>query len=205
MLQRLECSGTQIGTFPENGFEYFKNAVCIDSRGDYWSAVQEATQALPAGKGDYNVLLIISNGDCATCKDPASEEGKETLKEAALGLIRDDIQAIWVITDNVYSCSTVDALNQTSGALGINKTNLKEIPTPKLAKFYTSEDGTRYCGSFSEGFIQTYLVDKITREVSTINLQYSPIGIAGEGIKHTITVKATKRPYSGKDNITLVY
>ncbi len=175
-IKTIRLNNTFVGAFPttaDPAFVKTSDLTCIGANGDYWGAIKNATYALPGGDS-YKVLLIVSEGACTTC----SNQDQTVLREATAGLMRNDINNRFIITED-GNCNKNDVLKSTNDIISTDTINncYKTDQLPDLIK--TIEDGA-----------------------SIIELNYKPFSTFG---KHTVSVTATKRPYSGKGNVTFSY
>ncbi len=199
-MKGIPFNNTHIGFFPGEGF----TGVCSDTKQNYLQAVKDATYALPAGGDNYNALVIIADGDCTISPDcdNGSEEYDELIGDAAKGLNRQDVQTALIFTTNVANCVKDGSLiNFTRGALGISAEQVIDANTG--AAYYKSPDGRRRCEGISDSSYEN-LATTLLPDVAKIKLNYVPY--AGEdGVSHTIAVRATKKPYMGRNEIEIIY
>jgi len=160
---------TYVGFFPtDSAFNQVSVASCSGTEGDYWTAIRNATYSLPAGGGIYKVLLIISDG--------LANPDDEAITDALQGLHRNDLNAVYILTSNPKNCQ--------------NAANVLNLTNAMLAELHT-----KFKGCFNKTLTDTIISDTIGGDVKTIKLDYTPRGDIG---KHNVTVKVTKRPYSGR-------
>ena len=169
-LNGLNFNNTYVGFFPaDSDFKQVSIATCSATGGNYWTAIRNATYSLTAGSENYKALLIVSDG-------LANPDDANVITDAAQGLLRNDLNAIYILTSNTANCN--------------NDTNVLNITSATIAGART-----KFKGCFNKTLTDTIISNTIGGEVKTIKVDYKPIGDIG---RHNVTVKVTKRPYSGR-------
>jgi hypothetical protein len=199
-LNSIKFKDTNIAFFPGSEFFYNKTeANCKYTGGAYWTAIQNATYALPVGEY-YHALVIISDGDNAN--DPTNaEEIENIIGDAVRGLSRQDLQHVEILTSNVANCENNPIINATRVALGIDIV-LRDPANSSIITGYKSADSNKWCKPISQ-FSYQNLADTFAFDVPTITLHYKPYA-EEDGLIHAIAVKASKGSYYGRrvGNIT---
>jgi hypothetical protein len=178
-IKQMNFNNTYVSSFPTDVEQPFVHvdsvAACSGTTGLYWTAIQNATNALPTGD-TYKAVIIITNGTDAT--------DQALVEDATTGLFRSDINAIYIVTSEA-NCEVNPDLKTTDQIMIAARTKTKGC---------IHSDPTNIAA----------MVDTIAADVATIKLTYKPIAKV-DNMNHIITVKATKRPYSGHNNITIKY
>jgi hypothetical protein len=87
---------------------------CTDTGGDYWTAIKETTYSLPAQSGNYNAILLVTDGLCSQNCD--SIANAQLIEEATQGLLRNDLDP-YIFTTN-GNCEKTNALRTTATIVG---------------------------------------------------------------------------------------